>query len=323
MTIALNIVQEEQELKNKKRTSEGYRLVGNHSAVKVCAYCKKSVKDEDVCYKNTFYGIESWRCVQMSPTFFCDHRCVFCWRDIEYVWPKWQGQIDDPKDIVEDAIEAHVELMQGFKGNPKSVKEKLEGMEKPLHFAISLTGEPTMYPRLHEMIDYIKSKGMTAFLVTNGTIPNMVEKLLKHQPTQLYISVYGSNKEMHRRTANPITKDAWEKLQKSLSMLNKFKRNVMRLTLVKNYNFMDPEGYAELIEKYKPMFVEAKGYSFVGHSQKRLEVSNMPFHQEIMEFAKKIEENSSYKIVDSKIESKVVLLAREDFKDRKMNFDKV
>lgn len=321
MAIALSLMEEQQELKAKKRYDEGYRLVGNHSAVKVCSYCKKAIKGEDVCYKNTFYGIESWRCIQMSPTFFCDHRCVFCWRDIDYVWPKWQGPVDDPKDIVDGCIKAHVELLQGFKGNPNTVQEKLKAMEKPLHFAISLTGEPTMYPRLPEMIDYIKEKGMTAFLVTNGTIPDMVERLIEHQPTQLYISVYGCNKEMHQRTANPITKDAWEKLQMSLSMMHKFKRNVMRLTLVRGYNFMDPEGYAELIEKHKPMFVEAKGYSFVGHSQKRLEANNMPFHDEIMEFAKRIEDSSSYRVIDSKKESKVALLVRKDFEGRKMDFE--
>ena len=317
----VSIMEEQKELKDRRRYNEGYRLVGNHSAVKICGYCKKSIKEEDVCYKNTFYGIESWRCVQMSPTFFCDHRCVFCWRDIEYVWPKWQGPVDDPKIIVDESIKAHVELLQGFKGNPQSVQEKVNTMEKPLHFAISLTGEPTMYPRLHEMIDYIKEKGMTAFLVTNGTIPDMVEKLIDHQPTQLYISVYGCNKEMHQRTANPITKDAWERLQKSLSLMSKFKRNVMRLTLTKGFNFMDPEGYAKLIEKYNPMFVEMKGYSFLGHSQQRLEVTNMPYHDEILEFSKKIEQNSSYKVIDSKRESKVALLVRKDFKERKMNFE--
>ena len=321
MAIALNVFQEQKDLKDKKRYSEGYRLVGNHSAVKICVYCKKAIKGQDVCYKNTFYGIESWRCVQMSPTFFCDHRCVFCWRDIEYVWPKWQGPVDDPKDIVDGCIKAHIELLQGFKGNPNTIVERLNEMGKPLHFAISLTGEPTMYPRLPEMIDYLKEKGITVFLVTNGTLPDMVEKLIYHQPTQLYIGVYGSNKEMHQRTANPITKDAWERLQKSLSMMHKFKRNVMRLTLTRGYNFSDPEGYAKIIEKYKPMFVEAKGFSHIGHSQERLEVQNMPYHDEILEFAKKIEENSSYKVIDSKEESKVALLVREDFEGRKMDFE--
>lgn len=307
-------------LKNRKRYMEGYRLVGNHSAVKICGYCRKAVTGKDVCYKNTFYGIKSWRCVQMSPTFFCDHRCVFCWRNTDYTWPKWQGPVDDPKLIVDECIKAHVELLQGFKGNSNAIKEKLREMEKPLHFAISLTGEPTMYPKLPEMIDYIKEKGMTAFLVTNGTVPKMVKKLIKHQPTQLYISVYGPDNEIYQKSANPIKKDSWEMLQKSLSMLNKFKRNVIRLTLVKGYNFVNPEGYAKLIEEYKPMFVEAKGYVHVGHSQNRLEVKNMPYHHEIMEFAKKIEENSSYKVIDQKAESKVVLLARENLTDRRREF---
>ena len=311
----------DKDLKNKKRYSEGYRLVGNHSAVKVCEYCRKAIKGQDVCYKNTFYGIKSWRCVQMSPTFFCDHRCVFCWRDIDYVWPKWQGPVDDPKFIVDECIKAHVELLQGFKGNKKSVAKRVKEMKKPLHFAISLTGEPTMYPKLAEMIDYIKEKGMTSFLVTNGTIPDMIEKLIQHQPTQLYISVYGPNEEIYKKTANPIKENSWENLQKSLSMMHKFKRNVIRLTLVKDYNFVNPEGYAKLIEKYRPMFVEAKGYVFVGHSQNRLEVKNMPYHHEIMDFAKKIEENSSYKVIDEKKGSKVALLVKEDFDGRKMDFE--
>jgi len=84
---------------------------------------------------------------------------------------------------------------------------------------------------------------------------------------------------------------------------------------------MDPEGYAKLAEKYNPMFIECKGFSYVGHAQERLEVQNMPYHDEILEFAKKIEENSSYKVIDSKAESKVALLVREDFKGRKMDFE--
>lgn len=313
--------QYQQELKNIKRTTEGYRIVGNHSAIKVCEYTKKALRGQDVCYKNTFYGIESWRCVQMSPTFYCNHRCIFCWRDIDYTWPKWQGPIDDPKEIVDGCIKAHIEVLQGFKGNDKAVEERLKQMEKPLHFAISLTGEPTMYPRLPEMIDYIKSKGMTSFLVTNGTIPEMVERLLQNQPTQLYISVYGPNKEIHKKSANPIQKDAWERMNKSLSLMHKFKRNVMRLTLTKGYNFVDPEGYAKLIERYKPMFVELKGYSYVGHSQFRLEPHNMPYNEEILDFAEKIERNSSYKVIDSKKESRVALLVKEDFEGRKMDFE--
>jgi len=299
---------------------QGYRIVGKHSAMKVCMYCKKAMTGKDVCYKNTFYGIESWRCVQMSPTFRCDHRCFFCWRDIQYAYPKWVGPVDDPKFIVDGCIKEHIKYLQGFGGNPQTVEERFRDMGKPLHFAISLTGEPCMYPKLPEMIDELKKRKITSFLVTNGTIPTMIEKLIDHQPTQLYIGCYGPDPETHRKVTNPITNDAWEKLQKSLSMMKHFKRSVMRLTLTKGYNMVDPKGYAELIEKYKPMFVEAKGYMWVGHSRARLEKQNMPFHEEIKQFAQTIADNSSYKIIDMKENSAVVLLMQEDKEDRLMKF---
>jgi len=231
---------------------QGYRIVGNHSAMKVCAYCKKALTGKDICYKNTFYGIESWRCVQMSPTFRCDHRCVFCWRDIQYAYPKWQGPVDEPKLIVDGCIQQHIKYLQGFGGNPHTVETRFREMGKPLHFAISLTGEPCMYPKMPGLIDELKSREITSFLVTNGTIPTMIEKLIDHQPTQLYIGVYGPNEEVYKKSANPITADSWQRLHKSLSLLHNFKRTVIRLTLTKGYNLTNPEGYAEIVQKYKP-----------------------------------------------------------------------
>ncbi len=300
---------------------EGYRRVGNHSAVKVCEWTKKSIRGQDVCYKCQFYGIHSWQCVQMSPTFFCDHRCVFCWRDIKYVFPKWQGPIDDPKDIIDGAIKAQIDYLQGFWGNEKAVKEKLEQAETPMHFAISLTGEPTMYPRLHEMIDELHRRKISSFLVTNGTLPEMVEKLTEHQPTQIYFSVYGPDKETYIKTANPLPADAWERLHKSLSFVKKFKRSVIRLTLTKYYNFTDPAGYARIINFAEPTFVELKGYMWVGHSRERLEPKNMPYWNELESFAEAICMHTGYKIVDKKEISKVILLAKEEFDGRIMQFD--
>lgn len=28
---------------------QGYRIVGNHYAIKVCLWCKKALRDEDTC----------------------------------------------------------------------------------------------------------------------------------------------------------------------------------------------------------------------------------------------------------------------------------
>ena len=82
--------------------------------------------------------------------------------------------------------------------------------------------------------------------------------------------------------------------------LPKFKRPTLRLTLVKDYNMKNPEGYAELIKIAKPKFIECKSFMWVGHSKERLEIENMPLHLDIKEFAKKIEKLTNYKIKDEK-----------------------
>ncbi|MBI4441326.1 4-demethylwyosine synthase TYW1 [Candidatus Woesearchaeota archaeon] len=300
---------------------QGYRVVGNHSLVKVCEWTKKAIKGVDTCYKCQFYGINSWRCVQMSPTHQCDHRCVFCWRDTKYAHPTWQGPVDDPVDIIDGCIREQVKYLQGFGGNPFVDKQRLEEMKKPIHFAISLTGEPTMYPRLPELIAELRRKKISSYLVTNGTIPTMVKQLVNNQPTQLYVSLYGPTNEIYQKSAMPIAHDSWERLQETLQLLPQFSRTVIRMTLTKGYTMVHPELYAEMFKTVRATFYELKGYMWVGHSRERLEISNMPSHQEIQQFAQEIiRHNPELKILDEKEASRVVLLARGDFDSRIMSF---
>lgn len=35
------------------------------------------------CYKHTFYGIESHRCMEATPSLACANKCVFCWRYVK------------------------------------------------------------------------------------------------------------------------------------------------------------------------------------------------------------------------------------------------
>lgn len=306
------------DLERKNLENQGYRIIGNHSVVKVCHYTKQSLRGKDVCYKCQFYGIKSWRCIEMSPTWLCDHKCVFCWRDTKYAWPEWIGPVDEPKDIINGCIEGWQSLIQGFGGNTKVDKQRYQETEKPLHFAISLTGEPTMYPRLHEMISELHKKSITSFLVTNGTIPEMIEKLAKKEsmPTQLYVSVYGHNEEVYKKTAMPLPQDGWQRLQQTLSMLGQFKRSVVRLTLTKGYNMIEPEKYGKLLKDINMTFIELKGYMNIGHSTERLTPDAMPTHQEIIEFAQKVAETGGFQLIDHKPVSRVVLLMRDNEKER-------
>jgi tRNA wybutosine-synthesizing protein 1 len=308
--------------KRRDLEKQGYRIVGSHSAIKVCEWCKKSLKDEGICYKQSFYGIKCHRCVQMTPVLHvCGHRCKWCWRDIDFTYPRWVGPVDDPKTIVDGCIEEHIKYLHGFAGNPKTDMKRYEEAMKPLHFAISLSGEPTAYPYLPELIDEIRSRDMTAFLVTNGTDPDMLKRIISHQPTQLYITLPAPDKETYLEVCKPSMEDSWEKIMESLRLMKDFScRKTVRLTLVKDENMIKPEKYAELLKDIDADYFEFKAYVYVGHSQYRLDISNMPRHPEIVEFASKVARLAGMKIIDEKKESRVVLIAKEDKKDRIMEF---
>ena len=302
-----------------------YEVVGNHTRVKTCHWTKSDLRGEGGCYKNKFYGINSHQCVQMTPTFTCNNACVFCWRDLRYhTKPAMQSQIDDPVDIVEGTVEAQRKLLSGFGGNEKTSKEKFERAMKPQHVAISLDGEPTLYPRLTELIKEYKNKNFSTFVVSNGLLPERIEKLVEESPTQLYISVDAPNEELFNIIDRPIIKNAWHALYKTLSILPKLRektRTVLRFTLIRGMNMVYPEQWAEIIKLSTPMFVEVKAYMWVGMSRERLEQSNMPTHEEVKEFALEIAKNADYKLIDEHEPSRVVLLMKEDFEGRVMKFD--
>jgi len=292
----------------------GYRVVGRHkhSAVEICRWTRKSILDQGVCYKQKFYheihGIESHRCLQMTPSLpFCDHKCVFCWRNTDLTYPRWKGPCDDPAEILDGAVSAQRLLLSGFKGNPNANLEKWQEAQDPTLCAISLAGEPTIYPKIGELIAECKRRGMVSFLVTNGQHPEVLGEI--EEPAQLYISVVAPDEETYRRVCRPQIPRGWERLNESLELMPSFSCvRVLRLTLVRGLNLRDPAGYARLVEKAKPDFVEPKGYMWVGYSRRRLGIDNMPSHGEIKEFASELARETGYDVVDESEPSRVILM---------------
>jgi len=293
-------------------TRQHYKIVGNHSGVKLCHWTKKSIKDEGFCYKQKFYGIESHRCMQMTPSIFsCTHNCIFCWRNIDFDYINGDVKADNPKEIIDNAIIAQRQLLSGFGGIPERInKKKFKEAQNPRHAAISLAGEPTLYEKLDGLIEEFHKRNFTTYLVTNGTVPERLISL-KNMPTQLYVSLVSPDEDTYERICNPMITEGWKKINETLELFNSFNtKKVIRLTLVKNLNMFNPEKYAKLIEKANPDYVEAKAFMFVGGSRQRLTIENMPSFQEIMEFSKKMENEVGYKIKDYKEDSRVVLLSK-------------
>jgi len=252
----------------------------------------------------------------MTPAlFYCTQKCLFCWRaqsgDHRIKWdelklPAW----DSPEEIVEESVKAQLKILSGYKGNFETNQKKFKEALTPRHAAISLTGEPTLYKHIGELIQAFHRRGFTTFLVSNGTAPSVLAKL-SEEPTQLYISVCAPDEETFKHVCRPQIPKAWEKLNQTLELLPSFKcPTVIRITLVRGSNMRNIKGYAKLIEKANPTYIEPKAYMHVGFSRLRLGYEYMPSHPEIHKFATQIAKETGYNTIDESQESRVVLLSK-------------
>lgn len=220
--------------------------------------------------------------------------------------PSW----DLPEEIVDGCIKAQRALISGYKGNTNANKQKFKEALTPKHAAISLTGEPTLYSHIGELIKTFHNRGFTTFLVSNGTLPSVLAGL-SEEPSQLYVSVCAPEEEVFKHVCRPQIPKAWEKLNDTLALLPSFKcPTAIRITLVRGFNMERIESYAKLIENANPTYIEPKAYMHVGFSRLRLGFENMPSHKEVQEFATKLAEETGYFKVDEACDSRVVLLSR-------------
>ena len=285
-----------------------YRIVGGSGAVKLCHWMRQKLIYGRPCYKEEFYGIHSHRCLQMTPAVnVCNHRCLFCWRFHGMTGFGGEGY-PEPEELLEGCLREQRLLVSGFKGDARCDPGLWEEARLPDQVAISLSGEPTLYPELGEFIRLCKRRGMTTFLVTNGSTPKVLEKL-STLPTQLYVTVAAPNKELFDRLCVPQFDRAWENLMETLRILPSLStRRVVRHTLVGDWNLGWEDDYAKLDAVAEPIFIEPKGYVFVGDSRTRMTIDNMPSHASVREFSKRLAERLSLEILREREDSRVVLV---------------
>lgn len=289
-----------------------YRLYKDHAAVKLCHWLKESMIRGRHCYKQDFYGVESHRCLQMTPAINeCSHCCSFCWRvqDRDFEVKGWA----EPKEMLDALITHQRLLISGFKGDSRCSKKMFDEASDPNQVAISLAGEPITYPYLSDFIKECHRRGMTTFLVTNGTYPEQIAAL-DELPKQLYVTVAAPNEELYKRVCRPKINDGWDRLTETLDLIPSLDtRTVIRHTLVKDLNFGWIEEYGKLDLRADPDLIEPKGYVFVGASRQRLSLTSMPSFEEIKDFSSRLGDIVGMSVIRERPDSRVLLMARGDF----------
>jgi len=340
-------------------TKTTYRIVGNnkHTAIKPCHWLEQRLmtgRENRNCYKGIF-GVQSHRCLQNTPSLpFCNHQCVFCWRDIESgsLGSDFLVEPDDPKELIDemmrhqqDIIKNHLPLRRyldnyeimneilylmllqgGFHSintlsnnlhvsrnkveraltllknqkfinptddtlknfivdndisccidsreeieklihieltNPDDIMQAHSEAMLPNHAAISLDGEPFLYPKMSGLVEEFRNRNMTSFIVTNGTLPERINSL-DSLPSQLYITLPAPNEKIYKKVCRPMIKDGWKRIMESLNSIESLScRTVVRLTAVHHLNLTEEyvKEYGKLVEKANPNFFEIKGFT--------------------------------------------------------------
>ncbi len=406
----------------EKYTKTTYRIIGKnkHTAIKPCHWLEQKLltgRDNRNCYKGVF-GIQSHRCLQNTPSMpFCNHQCVFCWRDIEEgsLGGEFIVEPDEPKDLVDemirhqrDIIKNHLPLRrylenyeimvdmlnfmlsndedhntnslsrtlhvsknkvnravnllknQGFitaiddslknyriekeisccidsrdeivklfnltLTTPDEIMQVHGEAMNPNHAAISLDGEPLLYPQIGGLVEEFRNRNMTSFIVTNGTLPEKIESL-NSLPSQLYITLPAPNETVYKKVCRPMIKNGWSKISDTLDLVESLScRSLVRITAVKNLNFSENyiKDYIKLIDKANPNFFEIKGFTLQAKALKineRLKSDKtlqyyFPEYEYLEELALKFEKIGNFPLIYTNKVSRDFLFAVNWDKDK-------
>ncbi|MHA1698359.1 MAG: radical SAM protein [Promethearchaeota archaeon] len=407
-----------------------YRVVGKfkHSAIKPCHYLIAKLftgRMSRNCYKG-YFGIKSEKCIQCTPALpFCNHNCVFCWRDIEKgsLGPKFNTTPDDPEFLVNEFIknqknlldyhyplenfiinyEVMMDILEAIRNNDgvlntnvyrkksgvsankietaivllkilnvvktsnnqdyflnedindvddpeqilkenvttiEEIKKAHESAHKPSHAAISLAGEPTLYPYISELIRVFKKRNFTTFIVSNGTTPEILRNM-DCLPTQLYVTLPPPDERLYKKIHRPLTKGTFEKIKKTLSLMQSLScRTCLRITLVKGLNGLTnpslAQEYVSIIKRSKPNFLDVKGFSVEARAmllKKRLGLGGSgttigesqpfaPTFEDVYKFAKMISDLGNFPIVRQSRTGRDVLLTVNWPKNKPLEIEK-
>uniref|UniRef100_A0A9J8AXR9 Calneuron 1 n=1 Tax=Cyprinus carpio carpio TaxID=630221 RepID=A0A9J8AXR9_CYPCA len=91
-----------------------------------------------------------------------------------------------------------------FRGVPGVRPERFEEGLTVKHCALSLLGEPIMYPDINSFLRLLHQQNISSFLVTNAQFPEEIRSLVP--VTQLYVSIDASTKDSLKKIDRPFSK---------------------------------------------------------------------------------------------------------------------
>lgn len=188
------------------------------------------------------------RSIYFYPTESCNLKCIHCWIRPAYAPDEQSYQRQNQENV-------SVEVMD------QVVRDAL-----PLGLShVKFTGgEPFFHPRLFEFIDCFSGHGLSLSFETNGTLlsAGMVQRLCKHNVTQISVSLDGSHADIHERIRG--VGRSFEKAVNGIQLLMEHQIDPQVIFCLQKINAHDLENTIRLAEKMKVKLFEINPMIFVG-----------------------------------------------------------
>jgi len=121
-------------------------------------------------------------------------------------------------------------------------------------------GEPTLRKELPQILDYVRSKGITKQIIqTNGRAlsnPDYLRKLIKSGATSFYVSLHGADAEVHDMQVNAVS--AFNQTVKGLANLDKFGVKFSTNTVVTKQNYKSLAKIIQFVAREFRSVIKAK-----------------------------------------------------------------
>ena len=232
-----------------------------------------------------------------------------------YISDELSGSQLDPELILKERVTT-----------PEKIKKTFQDALEPSHAAISLAGEPTLYPGISELIAGFRKHKFSTFIVSNGTTPEVLESM-DSLPTQLYITLPPPDEQLYKKIHRPSIRGTYDRIQKSLNLLPSLScRKILRITHVKTLNDhlsgIPLKAWVKMIDTANPDFLDIKGFAVEARAlllKKRMglggdgrnigeSASFAPEFDDVLEFATLLSEEGNYPIIETVEASRDVLL---------------
>jgi MoaA/NifB/PqqE/SkfB family radical SAM enzyme len=197
------------------------------------------IYDREYGYKGPFH-------VQIDLTNDCNNNCIACWCNSP-LYKKPRLSKEEKKQYLPFRL----------------VKELLDEISQmgATEVYYSGSGEPFMHPRIMEILEYTKKKGLICHVNTNFTLLNKerLDRLIEIGLDYLTVSTWAGSKEIYAKTHPNKTESEFEKIKDNLIYLNKNKKctpSVKLYNVLFNMNYFEIDKMIEFAKKTASESVE-------------------------------------------------------------------